>query len=79
MEKDREMKQLKHKITDYKRFSFIFLFISAFLYIGSALPMDGKTAGRAEGLMIAGLVFLLVAFVFYWRLQVAKKRYEENL
>jgi len=77
--KEHKLMMLKHKIIDYKRFSFIFLFISAFLNIGSALPFDGKTEGKAEFLLMTSFVFLITSLLFYWRLRKAKKRYEENL
>jgi len=74
-----ELHKLKNKIIDYKRFSFIFLFISAFLNIGSALPFDGKTEGKAEFLLMSSFAFLIISLLFYWRLRKAKRTYEEHL
>jgi hypothetical protein len=75
---DQERQKIKHKIIDYKRFSFIFLFMGAFLNIGAALPFDGKTTGRADALMLTSFVFLIISLLFYWGLTKAKKLYEEK-
>lgn len=77
--KEQHIQAIKHKIIDYKRFSFIFLFISAFLNIGSALPFEGKTIEKTDILLVASFVFLVIALIFYWGLRRAKRQYEENL
>ncbi|HET6871879.1 MAG TPA: YrhC family protein [Sporolactobacillaceae bacterium] len=75
---DKQLQNLKHKILDYKRFSFIFLFIGAFINIGSALPFAGKTTGKADTLMIASFIFIIISLLFYRSLYKAKKLYEEK-
>ncbi|MGV3488138.1 MAG: YrhC family protein [Tuberibacillus sp.] len=76
---DHQLKHLKLKMVDFKRFSLIFLFISAFLNIGSALPFDGKTEGKAEIMILTSFLFLFISLFFYWRMRKAKKAYEENI
>lgn len=72
------MKELQDKMTDYKRFAFVLLSLSVFLYIGSFLPMDGKS--DAQALILTGGGFLLVgiALFFYSRAIAIQKKINEH-
>ncbi|MFC4618092.1 YrhC family protein [Camelliibacillus cellulosilyticus] len=76
---EQKRRALYYKIMDYKRFSFIFLCISAFLYLGSTLPFNGKTMMKTEALMLSSFALLAVSMIFYWRMRVAKADYEKDL
>ncbi|MFC7393262.1 YrhC family protein [Scopulibacillus cellulosilyticus] len=75
---ERELKNLKHKAIDYQRFSFIFMFLSVFLYIGTLIPFQGKTAAKSEILTFGCLGIMIIALLFFWRMKAAKKKLEQN-
>jgi hypothetical protein len=76
---ERELVTLMKNVTDYKRFSFIFLFLSAFLYIGSLLPYDGKTTYNTSLVMLASFGLLLISVFFYWMMRRGQTRYNKNI
>lgn len=74
------MKQLQDKMTDYKRFAFVLLSLSVFLYIGSFLPVQGKTDGAALILTGGGFLLVGIAIFFYSRaIAIQKKINEQNI
>ncbi len=74
------MKQLQDKMTDYKRFAFVLLSLSVFLYIGSFLPVEGKTDGATLILTGGGFLLVGIAIFFYSRaIAIQKKINEQNI
>lgn len=69
---EREQKSLRLKMLDYQRFSFIFMFLGAFLYIGTIIPFAGKTEMKTNMLTFASLAIIIVSLLFYWRMRKAK-------
>jgi hypothetical protein len=76
---EKEQVTLKKNMNDFKRFSFIFLFLSAFLYIGSILPYDGKTTYNTSLVMLASFVLLLISVFFYWMMRRGQNIYNKNI
>ncbi|MGM7702106.1 YrhC family protein [Pseudalkalibacillus sp. Hm43] len=68
------VKNLQEKIADFKRFSFVLLSLSAFLYIGSIVPFEGKETADQLMLLSASYTFLGVTILFYRRISVWKKK-----
>ncbi|TCP32301.1 YrhC-like protein [Scopulibacillus darangshiensis] len=71
---EKKQKDLQVKITDNQRFSLIFMFLGAFLYIGTLVPFDGKTIFKSEVLMFSSLGAIIIALVFYQQMRKAKKK-----
>ncbi|MDQ0254295.1 hypothetical protein J2S74_001670 [Evansella vedderi] len=59
---EKQLTDLKHKVTDLKRFAFILLALSGFLCVGLVLPNEGVTV-QQQG-MLVGLVFILLIGAF---------------
>jgi hypothetical protein len=76
---EKELVNLKKNMNDYKSFSFIFLFLSAFLYIGSLLPYDGKTTYNTSLVMLASFGILLISVFFYWMMRRGQNIYNKNI
>ncbi len=57
---DSQIKQLKDKVDDYRRFAFILIALSGFLMIGTVLP---KQAVMSQGWLLAAVGGLLVLSV----------------
>ncbi|WP_377888381.1 YrhC family protein [Alkalihalobacillus sp. R86527] len=72
------MKELQNKMTDYKRFAFILLSLSVFLYIGSFLPMEGKTDERVLILTGGGFLLVGIALFFYSRAIAIQKKLNDS-
>ncbi|WP_085523285.1 YrhC family protein [Tuberibacillus sp. Marseille-P3662] len=75
---DNQLHQLKNKMTDYQRFSLIFLFLSAFIFVGSVIPFAGRTALKADVLALISMGCVTIALLFYWRMRKAKEAYENG-
>nr|WP_239541465.1 YrhC family protein [Pullulanibacillus pueri] len=73
------MQKLKTKIIDYKRFSFIFLYLAAFLYMGSLIPFEGKTLIKSEILMGASVLLIVISIGFFILMRRASDRYHQEL
>lgn len=73
---EQEVKLLKRNREDYKRFSFIFLFLSTFLYIGSLLPYDGKSPFNTSLVMLASCSLLVISMIFYLLMKRMEKKYK---
>lgn len=70
-------KSLQYKIIDYRRFSFLFLFLSAFLNAGTWIPFQGKTEAKMAILSIASFLLISLAALTYWRMEAAKKQIQQ--
>ncbi|WP_139365086.1 YrhC family protein [Litchfieldia alkalitelluris] len=64
MELDK-VKDLQAKIADFKRFAFILIAVSVFLYIGVLIPNEGKTSLQMYTLMGTTVMFLSTAFILF--------------
>ena len=63
---EKNLNDLKNKVTDFKRFSFIILAITSFLAIGLVLPTD-FSAGDQQGMVIGIIAALLIAAFYFHR------------
>ncbi|MCF6138026.1 YrhC family protein [Pseudalkalibacillus berkeleyi] len=72
------VRNIKDKIADFKRFSFVLLSLSAFLYIGSIVPFEGKETADQLILLSASYTSIGVALVFYRKISVWKKKLNTN-
>ncbi|MBL5769535.1 hypothetical protein HV453_00585 [Bacillus sporothermodurans] len=52
-------------MNDYKRFGLSLIALSAFLYLGVVMPIDGKTVLKTYILMGGTISLLLIATVFF--------------
>ncbi len=72
------VKDTKDKIADFKRFSFVLLSLSAFLYIGSIVPFDGKETADQLVLLSTSYVSIAIALFFYRKISLWKKQLKEE-
>ncbi|WP_349407955.1 YrhC family protein [Pseudalkalibacillus sp. SCS-8] len=72
------VKNIQEKIADFKRFSLVLLSLSAFLYIGSIVPFDGKEATDQLVLLSASYTLIGVAILFYRKVAIWKKQLNEE-
>lgn len=75
---EKEITALKHKMADYKNFSMVLLFMSAFLSVGSVIPFSGKTSLDQIALSLAGLAFILASIFFYRKLAKLKEQIDNE-
>ena len=76
---EQKLKQLKEKVADYKRFGFILLSLSMFLFIGLLVPSEGLVIDMPGLFIGAVFVTLALAAVFHRLAMKAEKQlYEEN-
>ncbi|RDI44072.1 YrhC family protein [Falsibacillus pallidus] len=61
------MKNVFNKMMDYKRFAFILMALSAFLYIGVVIPAAGKTLHKEYALMAGTLASTAFAAYFFFQ------------
>lgn len=62
---DHRFKDLKHRISDYQRFSMILLVVSGYATLGAIIPIDGKTETDNLFLGLVGLGLLIISILFY--------------
>lgn len=63
---DKEIRDIQGKVTDYKRFGFILLSLSIFMFLGLVIPNEVTVASDVSMYMIIGtVVSLILAFVFH--------------
>ncbi|NEU31595.1 hypothetical protein GN156_12555 [bacterium LRH843] len=76
---DRQLKLLKEKIIDYKRFGFVLFSLSIFLFIGLLIPTEG-IASQMPGMVIGAIfISLTLAAVFHQLAMKAEKQlHNEN-
>jgi hypothetical protein len=70
-------KDLQHKIIDYKRYAFILIAVSVFLYIGVLIPNEGKTSLQMVTIMGTTVLFLSVSFLLFRRVIKYKQELSE--
>lgn len=75
---DPQQKALKDKVTDYKRFGFILVALSMFLFIGLLVPAQGLALHHPE-LFIAAVFLTLGLAAFFHRIAMkAEKQLQED-
>jgi len=79
MVETKKIKERQAKVTDYTRFAFILVALSAYLYIGVLIPGEGVTNVQIYGLMGATAVFLGIAFIFFRKVILLKKEINKNI
>ncbi|RXI99967.1 hypothetical protein DS745_13935 [Anaerobacillus alkaliphilus] len=58
-------KVLSDKVTDYKRFAFILLALTVFMFIGLIVPNEGVTQNQTIILIVVSICSLASAFYFH--------------
>ncbi len=76
--RDKPLHKLKADIVDYQRFSLIFLFLSAYLFLGSALPFEDKTQVQTMETFLGSLLLLGISAFFYRKMRQALEVYEKK-
>lgn len=73
-------KDMKHLMTDYKRYAFVLLAVSVFLYIGMLIPAQGLEPDPIKEYVMMGTtaVFLAASFYCMKRSITYKKRLDEQ-
>lgn len=76
---ERKEKQLKDKVADYRRFGFIMITMSIFLFIGLLIPTEASL-NHMEGFMIGAILTLLVlATIFHFiAIKAEKQLFKED-
>ncbi|WP_421380025.1 YrhC family protein [Bacillus salacetis] len=67
-------KNLNDKLIDYKRFAFVLVSLSVFLYLGAVLPVEEKTLFKTYMLMSGTIVMLGFSGLFFYRAAKLKKQ-----
>lgn len=67
-------KTINDKIIDYKRFAFVLVSLSVFLYLGAVLPLEEKTLMQTYTLMGGTLFLLSFSGVFFFQAAKLKKK-----
>ncbi|MDV2682986.1 YrhC family protein [Alkalihalophilus sp. As8PL] len=76
---EKKMQDLQAKVADYKRFGFILLSLSAFLFIGLIIPADGQAISLPSGFIVGVFATLGLAVVCHRLAMNAQKQlYEEE-
>lgn len=79
MNDDKQQKELRLKMMDYRKFSFIFFFLGSFLYAGALLPLAGRTEMKTVLLYIGTAVLYGISLFFYWSIRSLREKLEEEL
>lgn len=75
---EKEQDKLKCKISDYKNFSIVLLFISAALSMGAVVPFQGRTGFDEMLLSVAGIAFMIGSGYFYLKASQIKQQFENE-
>ncbi|WP_156791505.1 YrhC family protein [Bacillus sp. SG-1] len=67
-------KNLSDKIIDYKRFAFVLVSVSVFLYLGAVLPVEEKTIFQTYTLMGGTIIMLGFSGMFFYQAAMLKKK-----
>jgi hypothetical protein len=67
-------KTLNDKIIDYKRFAFVLVSLSVFLYLGAVLPVEEKTVFKTYMLMGGTVVMLGFSGLFFYQAAKLKRK-----
>lgn len=76
---DKHIQQLRAKLADYSRYSYILLIIGSFFFMGAALLAEEKTATQLMVMFSITLVFLFTsAGCYYYALKIKKRLIDED-
>ncbi|MDV2883767.1 YrhC family protein [Alkalihalophilus pseudofirmus] len=75
---EKKMRELKDKVADYKRFGFILLSLSAFLFIGLIIPADGQAVSLPSGFIVGVFLTMGLAVVCHRLAMNAQKQMYED-
>jgi hypothetical protein len=70
-------KNINDKIIDYKRFAFVLVSLSVFLYLGAVLPVEEKTLFKTYMLMGGTVTMLGFSGLFFYQAARLKKKLTE--
>ncbi len=76
MEQNKQVKNLRTKVTDYTNFGYILLVLSVFLYIGVIIP-EGRSPFQLYTMMGSTLILLSLSFTFFILVIKYKKQLED--
>ncbi|MCC3356631.1 YrhC family protein [Bacillus sp. REN16] len=77
MDHNKQLKNLRHKITDFISFGYILLVLSVFFYIGIIIPEE-RSPFQIYSMMGSTLIFLSSSFTFFLLAIKYKKQLEEE-
>jgi hypothetical protein len=76
--KEKMMREIQAKISDYTRYIYILLAVSTFFYLGTIIGNGEKTALQMNVMMGATAVLLSAAFYFAYRIKKLRKILQEE-
>lgn len=76
--KDDLAKTLEDKVADYKRFSFILLALSVFMFIGLIIPNDGVGSIQQIILLILSSTSIAFAVIFHRKAMKIRELLNDN-
>ncbi|MEH7236113.1 YrhC family protein [Bacillus sp. JJ1562] len=76
MDRNKQLKNLRNKITDFTNFGYILLALSVFLYIGIIIPEE-RSPFQINIMIGSTLTLLCLSFAFFLLAIKYKKHFEE--
>ncbi|MBM7097177.1 YrhC family protein [Bacillus sp. H-16] len=73
-----QVETLKAKVTDYRRYAFVMLALSIFMFVGILIPNEALAAEHQPILMGMNVVALLAAVVFHRIAMGTEKKLHED-
>ncbi|WP_210237226.1 YrhC family protein [Alteribacter natronophilus] len=75
---EKQMKALKEKVTDYKRYAFVLLSLSIFMFIGLLLPTEALATESQPLYVVMNMAVLVLAVVFHRIAMFNQKKLNEG-
>lgn len=76
---EKAVKILEEKITDYKRFAFILLALTGFLFVGLIVPTEGISSMQQLFLIAGSVCTILFAVLFHRKaMKCQEQLYKED-
>ncbi|WP_017728585.1 YrhC family protein [Halalkalibacterium ligniniphilum] len=75
---EQKIQELEGKVADYKRFGFILLSLSVFLFIGAIIPSDYARFEMPELFIVAVFVSLGLSLLFHQKALAYQKKLLEQ-
>ncbi|WP_096201382.1 YrhC family protein [Bacillus sp. FJAT-45350] len=78
---DKQIQMLKDKVTDFRRYAYILLSLSIFLFIGLLIPSEGTVTSGPEPsfIILAVLSMLVFALFFHKRATSCQRQLNEEM
>jgi len=76
--KDNIVEKLEAKVTDYKRFAFILLALSVFMFIGLIIPNEGVSSTQQVAMIILSISSIGFAVIFHNKAMKARELLSEQ-